>query len=90
MPGGAEEGIEVEKLPLVLSLALCGGADGSGGMPSDAEEGIKVEMLPLVLSLAPCGGAGEFFDKWNQRGIMQANAQEAAITKNHITQVLFD
>ena len=28
------------------------------------------------------------FDKWNSRGIMQANAQEAANTKSHKTQML--
>jgi len=29
-----------------------------------------------------------FFDQWNWRGMMQTNAQEAAIATNHMTQVL--
>ena len=68
MPGDAEEGIEIGTMPLVLTLAPCGGVGfcpqpplpwpgGSGEMPGGAEEGIGIEMLPLVLSLAPCGGA---------------------------------
>ena len=74
MPGDAEEGIEVEILPLVLSLAPCGGAGccprppvpWHWGRPGTldgpwAAGGAEegIEMgLPLVLSLAPSGGAG--------------------------------
>jgi len=45
MPGDAEEGIEVEMLPLVLSLAPCGGAGICGcgnGLARDAPEASKV------------------------------------------------